>query len=202
MIKTIIFDNNGVLTTSDQEATLRNVSGFLDIKASELKPFWECHPSPLDLGEITNEEFMVNILRKLKKTANIEKLMSVYLNSYQGKKDVQEYALSLKKDYELAMITNFGEAFHRCTTRWGLDKIFDNEKVFLSSDLHMEKPNEDIYLYALNRLNRIPGECIFVDDRMPNVKVANILGMNGILFENIEKLTKDIENIIGYNYAK
>jgi len=74
MIKTIIFDNNGVLTTSDQEATLRNVSGLLDIQASDLKPFWECHPSPLDRGEITNEEFMVNILRKLKKQLTLKNL--------------------------------------------------------------------------------------------------------------------------------
>lgn len=202
MIKTIIFDNNGVLTTRDKDATYRDVAAFLGVNVTTLKRIWDKLAVPLDEGKITNKEFLESVLVKLDKVADVDKLMNIYLNSYQKHDDVQNFVKTLKHHYELAMLTNFGEAFHRCQRRWGLNEIFEQDRIFLSADLHMKKPNEAIFRYVLEKLKRQPAETIFIDDRLINIETAKKIGMETILFINFDQFKNDLDRILGRVYMR
>lgn len=55
------------------------------------------------------------------------------------------------------------------------------EKV-VSGEVHMRKPDKNIFLHALEKLRCKPGECIFVDNSVKNLLVAEELGIQTILF--------------------
>ena len=63
-------------------------------------------------------------------------------------------------------------------------------------EIHLRKPNADIYEFILsdNRLN--PQECFFVDDTKENTDTANKLGIN---VWNIDETKEDVINLFEIN---
>jgi putative hydrolase of the HAD superfamily len=61
-----------------------------------------------------------------------------------------------------------------------------------SYQLGMAKPEPAIYQHTLRELGIEPGEALFIDDRLVNIEAARALGMQGILFSNVEQLRKDL----------
>ena len=57
------------------------------------------------------------------------------------------------------------------------------------------KPDPDYFQHILGELQIDPVECIFIDDRFENVLSARSLGINGLVFESVEKL-KDLSEIL------
>ncbi len=55
----------------------------------------------------------------------------------------------------------------------------------------MMKPNEDIFIFAIQKLDASNEDIIFIDDKKENVKTASLLGLKTILFENVDK-TKEL----------
>jgi putative hydrolase of the HAD superfamily len=73
-----------------------------------------------------------------------------------------------------------------------LREYFD---VFLSSCyLGVRKPDEAIYRLALSITQRVPKECIFVDDRELNLECAREMGMHTIHFQHAAQLEKDLHH--------
>jgi putative hydrolase of the HAD superfamily len=74
--------------------------------------------------------------------------------------------------------------------RFGLRNYF---AVFLSSCfLGVMKPNEAIYELALAITQRVPEECLFIDDRPLNLECAQCLGMRTIQFFDATRLEADL----------
>jgi len=61
-----------------------------------------------------------------------------------------------------------------------------------SYQLGIAKPDPAIYRYALEKLGTQPAETLFVDDKAENVDAAVALGMEGIVFSDVEKLRLDL----------
>lgn len=56
------------------------------------------------------------------------------------------------------------------------------ELAFTSYDLGLLKPDTAIFQTVLNRLNTTPEKILFLDDKPSNVKAAQSLGINGIVY--------------------
>jgi len=54
------------------------------------------------------------------------------------------------------------------------------------------KPEKEIYEITLNRLNTQPGETLFIDDRIENIRGAESLGIQTILFKDDEQLREKL----------
>jgi putative hydrolase of the HAD superfamily len=63
---------------------------------------------------------------------------------------------------------------------------------FSSCYLGVRKPEEQIYRLALEITQRVPEECIFIDDRPENLEVPKRLGMRTIQFVNAAQLRADL----------
>lgn len=61
-----------------------------------------------------------------------------------------------------------------------------------SYQLHMAKPDPEIYLYTLQQLGTRPDETLFLDDKQVNIDAALDLGMKALLFSNVETLRRDL----------
>ena len=57
-----------------------------------------------------------------------------------------------------------------------VDELFDH--VFLSQEMHMAKPNDDIYQEVLRQINAKADECLFLDDSSANLEAAAALGFH------------------------
>ena len=55
--------------------------------------------------------------------------------------------------------------------------LFDN--IFLSQEMHLAKPDPEIYHVAIRQIGRPAEQCLFVDDTLINVEAARREGLQG-----------------------
>lgn len=72
------------------------------------------------------------------------------------------------------------------------------DKIFVSYELGLLKPNKAIYQSVLEKLNAKPEEVIFIDDKRENVEAAKSLGINGIVFDR-NTISRQIKTLITQN---
>ncbi|KAF8265532.1 hypothetical protein EI94DRAFT_317696 [Lactarius quietus] len=70
---------------------------------------------------------------------------------------------------------------------WG---IF--ERVFPSAAAGMRKPDLCFFRFVLDEIKAEPSSVVFVDDRSENVLAARSLGMNGIVFDNVQRVRQSL----------
>jgi HAD superfamily hydrolase (TIGR01509 family) len=70
-------------------------------------------------------------------------------------------------------------------------KVFS--KVFISSKMHLAKPDPAGYRYVSTHMKMKPSEILMIDDRLENVKAAKKFGMQGIVFKDTAQLKRAIK---------
>jgi len=70
------------------------------------------------------------------------------------------------------------------------------EPVFLSCEIGFAKPDEAVYEFVLEKLERKPDEVLFVDDREDNVAAAERLGIYAILATSPKQVIADATRLI------
>ncbi|WP_420606881.1 HAD family hydrolase [Novosphingopyxis sp.] len=94
----------------------------------------------------------------------------------------------------LFAITNFGHEF------WAMFRpeqpIFDLfEDILVSGTEKLVKPDAAIYALAIKRFAVDPDACLFIDDRIENVRGAQAAGMHGHVFKDAETLKAELEAV-------
>ena len=69
-------------------------------------------------------------------------------------------------------------------------------KTYYSHIIKLRKPNRDIYEYVLKDANLVAEETMFIDDNGPNIKMANEVGIIGILHDPKIDITTAFEKYI------
>lgn len=184
----IVFDNNGVLTTSDAERTHEIVANFLGISKKEVSELFAPFVIDLDTGKITQDEFYRRVLAKANFSCPVEKFKEIHLSGYIPKEEVQEFAKELSKKFDIFILTNFGDVFWNRYPEWKLDRIFKRQNVFVSSDIGLAKPDPRVYEYVLNKIQCTAENVIFIDDNKDNIAAAQAVGIQTILFSTFEDL--------------
>lgn len=92
-----------------------------------------------------------------------------------------KFAEKYSKKYAFCLLSNdvlewskFLTGYHRIN-HYFMDKI-------VSGEVHMRKPDKEIFIYSLKRLGCDPEQCIFIDNSIKNLLVAEELGIQTILF--------------------
>lgn len=192
MIKAILFDNNGVLTTNDQENTYKVVAEFLKVSVDEVIKLFKPYVLDLDKGKLEQKDFYATILKNGNFKKSIDEFAEIHLNAYKPKIENQELAKNLKEYYKIALLTNFGNAFWEMFPKWGLDKVFNREEVFVSADIGLAKPDPAYFIYVLEKLNILAEETVFIDDNEENILAAKNMGINTILFRGDKNLVESL----------
>lgn len=124
--------------------------------------------------ENKSEQVLLGNLAKLiftpKKFIKTQSLVS------EAKKFVRECK---KKGYKVYILSNFDAASFGILLKEHKKffSLFDG--IIISGDVHMMKPQPQIYTYFTDNL--IPENCVFIDDRPENIKAAQQQGIHGIL---------------------
>lgn len=100
-----------------------------------------------------------------------------------------------EKKYRIWGLTNWSaETIQIAYRKYDFFKLFDG--IVVSGEEKLIKPDKRIYKVLLDRYKLNPEESVFIDDSPANIKSAQELGFNAILFENIVNVREQLSNIL------
>lgn len=100
----------------------------------------------------------------------------------------------LKRKYKLAALTTISrEWLDYKKAKYNLDSYF--ELIISSGYSGFKKPNLEIYRIILEKLNKKPEECLFIDDSLEALLPAKKLGIKTILFSGQSDLEKNLKKL-------
>lgn len=151
----------------------------------------------LDLGIISDVD-IINYFSKYKDSTKTKEEIQKEVDSYIV---LNEPLVSIIKQlkqngFKIVLLSNGNNSFleKKIYTKYPeLKNLFDD--TIISSVIGMVKPNPDIYLYTLKRINSKAEETLFIDDSAHNIDTAINLGMHGYIYENTDSFVKYLTSI-------
>lgn len=188
MIKTIIFDNGGVIVKDNWLTFVTNTQNEYGIKEGSVT--WKIveMEKRATRGEITLNE----LLKYIDGLLQDENKMQLLYHPSKVDQQMLSFIKEIREKYEVALLTNEISSFDTDNKKWKLDEVF-GQNIFCSSKIGYAKPDKRIYEYVLQSLQRKPNEVVFVDDRKQNNESAKTLGINTIQYKNISQLKSELK---------
>jgi len=196
-IKNIIFDFGGVILDIDPQLTIDEFvkHGFSNFDKLMTPEFIDGIIGKFERGILTPEIFRT----KLKAFLNIDitdQQLDDAWNSllYDIPAERIEIIENVKNNYQIILLSNSNEIHYDLFVRdlqlrFGyreFDELF--HKAYFSFDLHLLKPNPDIYEFVINQHGCIPEETLFIDDKIENLEAAKKLGLKIYQLEKPERV--------------
>ena len=138
------------------------------------------------IGEMTSEEFLELILSHCAKGITKDDIIEVW-NACIGPipKERLDMILELRrKGFHTHLLSNTNDLHWEEIKRRYLSEegytcadLFDN--VFVSHEMHLAKPDPEIYHSAVRQIGRPAAQCLFIDDTLINVEAAKHEGLQG-----------------------
>jgi putative hydrolase of the HAD superfamily len=183
--KAIIFDLGAVILNIDYQKTIDGFTKLGIKKAATLysKKVQKNLFNQIETGKISKQKFLTE-LRKQTDNANI-KLIEQAWNSMllDLPEERLELIKKLKSNYEIYLLSNTNtihiEAFKKKlgNVKWlSFCNLFD--KMYLSHDLGIRKPDVKIFKYILKEQKLKAEEVFFIDDSPQHISSAKKLGIN------------------------
>ncbi len=196
MIKNIIFDFGDVFINLDKQATYKELAklGVTEVSEEMMQVYYR-----YEMGLITTKEFVGFYHKKfnIAKKDLIDAWNAILLNFPLHR---LEFLKELEKSgkYRLFLLSNTNELhISWIQNDWGnnLYQEFKNcfEQFYLSHEINLRKPNENIYEFVLGENNLLASETIFIDDTKENTDIAKNMGIH---VWNINPETEDVVNLL------
>ncbi|MBI2144190.1 HAD-IA family hydrolase [Candidatus Woesearchaeota archaeon] len=200
-IDTIISDLGGVLVEVDKAAMARLLAKYSSLPFEEInRHFSNRILTDIDIefgkGLLTPEEFYSRVTSQLKITGlSFEMFRKIYCEIFRRKEEVIAFLRRLSSRCTVALLSNT-DALHM--ESWaallGEDmKMF--RQLILSFQVHKAKPDREIFLEATRKLNVVPQQCAFIDDKQEYADAAGKAGMCGIRFVSLQQLESDLAKL-------
>lgn len=184
-MKAVLFDLGRVLVDYDHQATVAAVATQTEAGLPAVQQLMMHYATALGVGELTAEEFHQLLVDEAGLRTDFAEFIEDYATGIQRNEGALAYALSLQQrpDLSIAVISNTNDAH----VRWldeHLPELIQFELVMMSNEVSILKPDAAIFELAMELLNVLPEQCIFVDDIADNVAAAQKLGMAGIVHQD------------------
>lgn len=179
MIKNIIFDFGDVFINLDKSATEKNFKKF-DI--GQLDPKTKTVHKDYEKGLFSTEEFIEYHVEKFSQLT--EKDFITAWNSILI--DFPKYRLDFLKQvknsdkFNLFLLSNTND-LHINWVQDNIDFYHDFKSCFevfyLSHEINLRKPDEDIFKFVLNQNNLVAQDTLFIDDTKEHIESAKQLNL-------------------------
>lgn len=204
MIKDIVFDFGGVLTTIDTERALQR---FRDLGVEEPEQYINsyCQKGPffeLENGDINAEEFCRRLGQICNREITFEQAKEAWLGFLvEIHTTLLEHLQTLRGSYRLSVLSNTNPFIQS----WALTKDFTPvgksladyfDMLFFSYRMHCSKPSREIYCKMLADGGMRAEETLFVDDSTKNIEAAREVGIRTLLVENGEDWREKLSNAL------
>lgn len=188
MIKAVIFDCFGVLTTDGWLAYKEKY--FLD--KPDLLEKAIASNKRVDAGLISYTDF----IQEIASLAEIpyKDALEIIENNIPNQVLFEFIRDELKGHFKIGLLSNAG-------ANW-LDRLFEPwqgelfDEILLSYEIGAIKPDTIMYETIAARLGVLPEECIYIDDQPRYVQGGEGLGMQGIVFKDTQETIAKIKELL------
>ncbi|MHC1691005.1 MAG: HAD family hydrolase [Bacteroidales bacterium] len=199
MIKNIIFDLGGVIVGLDKQNCIDSFSaiGFNDFGRIINEYVQDGFFLDFEKGKIGSDEFRENIRKDINGIVSDEQIDSAMAAFLPGiPKERLDAIYSYRKRYRVFLLSNTNPiAINIVRPMFEISgrKMEDYfEKMFLSYEMKLAKPDEEIFRKVLTDTGISPDETLFVDDSKANLDTAEKLGIKTVLITQQHNLTEDL----------
>ena len=146
-------------------------------------------------GELSSIEFLTYL-----GYTSPRETMEDYLKNYLSLDELFiSFAETYSKIYDFCLLSNDVFEWSEFLADYHNINCYFKNKV-VSGKVGMRKPDKEIFIYTLNKLGCKPEQCIFVDNSVKNLLVAETMGIQTILFnrdgeEYDGKVVNDFEEL-------
>lgn len=208
--KNYIFDQGNVILNINPQLSLDAFSQILSDSAENSAPITAADllggavgtiVGDFQVGRITTEHFIDKLLPSMRLGVTRKQLLDAWnaliLDVPQQRRDAllrlrasgaRTYMLSNTNDAHMERI--YEKCFGGC--RDNMLEYFDD--LFLSNEMHLAKPDPEIFNELIRRTGINPAESIFVDDLQKNLDTASALGFHTLLSTGDYWIHKLFEN--------
>lgn len=196
-IKAIFFDFGGVIQRTEYQLPRQKLAEKFRMEYEDIDKLVFNNPSAKQatIGEIKEVEHWNTLAKRLKLGKDeIAKFETEFFGGDVIDHELMQFIRSLKPAYKTGLISNAWSDMRAYLIRKKLDDAFDT--LTISAEVKIAKPDAKIYQIALDSLNVKAEESIFVDDVPANIEACQKLGMHGILFRDVNEVTKQIQKML------
>lgn len=193
-VTTLFWDVGGVILSNGWDRAARaQASQKFQLDWDEFQDRHELASPAFETGQLTLEEYLDRTVFYRPRAFTGEQFKEFMFAQSQlhpaARAIVDELAHARR--YLLATINNEGLELnlHRIA-RFELRRSFT--AFFSSCFVRARKPDAAIFHLALEITQRVPEECVFIDDRSLNVECAKRLGLRTLLYRNAAQLREDL----------
>lgn len=188
MIKAVIFDCFGVLTTD----------GWVPFKQKHFEGNPRLKQEAEDIGMQANAGFISysDFLDQVADLAGVTPDEARReINSNHPNTELFDYIRTrLKPRYKIGLLSNAGA--DRLEALFGRENTQLIDAASLSYETGFVKPDERAYRNIADRLGVEVSECIFVDDQPRYCRAAEDVGMRAVEYRSVEQCIRDIDRLL------
>ncbi len=201
-ISGVVFDFGGVMTTSTMPQRVVELAKEKGIDWDVFSRGFAAHRLDYDRGDVTLAELYAKIWSDAGLSVD-EATNAAFMKAddeswcYRNERTL-EWMRSLKaRGFKIGILTNMAPAFAKehFRTRFA-DFIAVADAMVISGEVHMVKPDREIYDLLRERIALPAEELCFVDDIEKNILGAHAAGWNPIRFVTNDQVASDFEELV------
>jgi len=187
-IEAIVFDLGGVIINIDYGATIRafQALGIKDFDTLFSQSLQAKLFNDLETGKISPQKFINDLLEQLPPQTSPNDVVSAWNAMILDiPTDRIEFLQELKRKYKIYLLSNTNQIhIDKVYRTWKKaspikpEELFD--KIYLSHELGMRKPNRDIFEHVCNDQSLNPELTLFIDDSIQHIQGAEQIGLRAI----------------------
>jgi putative hydrolase of the HAD superfamily len=204
MIKNLVFDFGGVLTTID---TSQAIARFRQLGLQDPEQYLNAYKQTgiffqLENGDIDASAFIGELGRLCGRSISYDEALHAWMGFIiRVETELMEYLQTLRGDYRLCVLSNtnpFLQGWARSSAFTDCGKSLDDyfDELYLSYLMGCSKPAGTIYRKMLAQGNMKPEETLFVDDGARNIEAAAALGIKTLKAVNGQDWRSDLEAVL------
>lgn len=188
----IVFDFGNVVAFFNRRRAAEQLAAYgpPEISIDKLTHFiffTDLEPA-FESGRLSEQQYLDTLRREFHLRGTDEQLAEACADMFTPNPEVCEFIPKLKGHYRLGLLSNTNELHYRHFRRQFADILGCFDRLFVSHEMGLRKPNPDIYRLVSEYFAASPRDCLFIDDLSENVAAAIHCGWHGIVYRPGEDL--------------
>jgi putative hydrolase of the HAD superfamily len=190
-IRAAIFDYGNVLCFPQAESEAERMAQVCGMSLARFREAYWRYRLPYDRADLDREAYWGKVAAENGSSLNRQQIAQIVAIDCEGWAQINEAAMLWVRQMRqaglrLVLLSNMpAEIRDYLIANHEWPSLFHD--LLFSCDLRRAKPEPETYQACLERLQVAPGEVLFLDDRPENVNAALKLGIQGVVFETLEK---------------